>query len=149
MRYNGQVFTFNLDAHTPTEGQTGAWDEGRISPPPEENGDYFSHRRSASPGASSNASIEEDNLGDLPEYLREQWDQATNKICGRPVAMVRYLFMKARHRFVIEQHENLLEELRVVRAHEKIAREEKERALDQVLRTHLGSVFVLLYIPFK
>ena len=131
---------FLLDAQTPTEGQTNAWDEGRISPPLEEHGDYFSQRRSASPGASSNASIEEDGIADLPEYLQARWNPATNKILDRSPAMVRYLLVKSKHRFVLEQHENLLEELRVVREHEKVAREEKERALDRVLRTELGYV---------
>jgi hypothetical protein len=128
------------DAQTPIEGQANAWEDGRVSPLAEEHGDYFSQRRSASPGGSSNASIEEDGIGDLPEYLRVQYDPATNKILGRSPDMIRYLLMKSKQRFVLEQHEHLLEELRVIREQEKVAREAKERALDQVLRTELGWV---------
>lgn len=132
-------YSFSVsDAQTPTEGHPNAWDESRVSPLPEGHEDYFSQRRSASPGASSNASIEEDGLGDIPEYLRAQYNPATNKILGRPPAMIRYLLVKSKHRFVLEQHENLLEELRVIRDQEKVARQEKEQALDQVLRKELG-----------
>jgi len=48
--------------------------------------------------------------------------------------MVMYLLMKAKHRYALEQHESLLEELRVARAEMKKEKEEKERALDEFLR---------------
>jgi len=49
-----------------------------------------------------------------------------------------YLLMKAKHRYALEQHEQLLEELRVMRAELKKEREEKEAAVDKVLRGIFG-----------
>jgi len=52
--------------------------------------------------------------------------------------MVMYLLMKAKHRYALEQHESLLEELRVTKAELKKERDEKEAMLDQLLGTMLG-----------
>ncbi|TFY78073.1 hypothetical protein EWM64_g5937, partial [Hericium alpestre] len=51
---------------------------------------------------------------------------------------VRYLVMKAKHRFVLEQHHALIEELRVLRAAESEMREMKDSALDEVMRMEIG-----------
>ncbi|KAF8883029.1 hypothetical protein BD779DRAFT_1541450 [Infundibulicybe gibba] len=74
----------------------------------------------------------------LPAHLRSQYEPSTNLILGRSPSMVMYLLMKAKHRYALEQHEQLLEELRVVRADLKREREEKELAVDQVLRGLFG-----------
>ena len=49
-----------------------------------------------------------------------------------------YLLMKAKHRYALEQHESLLEELRVARAELKKEKEEKEGTLDDFLRGTFG-----------
>jgi hypothetical protein len=48
--------------------------------------------------------------------------------------MVMYLLMKAKHKYALEQHESLLEELRVARAELKKEKEDKEGTLDDFLR---------------
>jgi hypothetical protein len=69
----------------------------------------------------------------MPHYV-----PSTNLILGRSPSMVMYLLMKAKHRYALEQHEQLLEELRVMRAELKKEREEKEAAVDKVLRGIFG-----------
>lgn len=64
---------------------------------------------------------------------------------GRPSGMVRYLVMKAKHRYALEQHEALIEELRVARWELKRERESKEGLLDEVLRANFGRVRVPLF----
>ncbi len=93
-------------------------------------------RRSASP----DSDIEDPNDSGLPQYLQQQVDPASGKILGRSPDMCRYLVMKAKHRFSLEQHTDLLEELRVIRNEEKRMKEEKEHALDLVLKSCLGCV---------
>ncbi|RDB21758.1 INO80 complex subunit 1 [Hypsizygus marmoreus] len=73
----------------------------------------------------------------LPAHLEQHYDPATHKVLGRSPAMVMYLLMKAKHRYAVEQHESLLEELRVTKAELRREREEKEMVLDRVL----GGVF--------
>jgi hypothetical protein len=63
---------------------------------------------------------------------------ATNLVLGRSPSMVMYLLMKAKHRYAIEQHESLLEELRVARAELRREKDEKEVALDDLLRGCFG-----------
>jgi len=128
---------FKVEGQTPTELAPGnIWDrDDGVTPPLDDRGerDYFSSRRSASPVSSG-----DEREDPLPGYLIEAMDPQTGKIYGRSPAMVRYLIMKAKHRFALEQHENLLEELRVVRNEERRMRQEKEDALDDVLRSCLG-----------
>jgi len=54
--------------------------------------------------------------------------------------MVRYLVMKAKHRFVLEEHELLIEELRHWRTEECDWREAKDIMLDEVMRAEIGCV---------
>lgn len=141
---------FKVDAHTPTDVDSGNYD----GTPVDERGDYFSRRpRSASPGAASEPSTaadgehprvlnpDRDDRDDvLPPHLAAALDPATGTIFGRSPPQARYLVMKAKHRFALEQHESLLEELRVVRCEERRMRVAKETALDGLLRATLGSV---------
>lgn len=144
--------TLKVEGNTPTELSSGAlWaehDEELGTPVRDERGDYLnpaSISRGRSPSALSAASGGGDEREDaLPEHLLQHKDPVTGRIMGRSPAMVRYLLMKAKHRFVLEQHENLIEELRVARAEERRARELKEGALEEVIRMQLGSV--LTYI---
>lgn len=107
--------------------------------------DYFGRMRSISPDrASSGSGGLEDRLEDgLPARLIAAMDPKTGKILGRSPAMVKYLIMKAKHKFVLEQHAHLLEELRVVRTEERRAKLIKEEVLNQVLGSYLGCVLCI------
>ncbi|EJD00427.1 uncharacterized protein FOMMEDRAFT_30475 [Fomitiporia mediterranea MF3/22] len=137
-----------VEGNTPTDLSSGAawadYEDGQGTPLRDDRGDLINPSasgRGRSPSALSNGSGGGDDHEDaLPEHLLQHKDPTTGKITDRTPAMVRYLLMKAKHRFVLEQHESLLEELRVVRAEERRAREQKEIALDEVIRAHLGSV---------
>jgi len=66
---------------------------------------------------------------------------------GRPPGMVKYLIMKAKHRYALEQHEGLIEELRVARWELKKERESKESLLDDVLKANFGAQADTLTTP--
>ena len=74
----------------------------------------------------------------LPSYLAQDLDPATGLIRGRAPGMVKYLVMKAKYLFAIEQHSMLMEELRVLRAEERALRQGKDEALDSVMRVEFG-----------
>ncbi|THV03913.1 hypothetical protein K435DRAFT_962246 [Dendrothele bispora CBS 962.96] len=74
----------------------------------------------------------------LPPQLMASYDAATNTIMGRSPEMVMYLLAKAKHRFAMEQNDLLKKELRLAQLELSKAREDKERALDQVLREAFG-----------
>ncbi|KAF8260036.1 hypothetical protein EI94DRAFT_1749740 [Lactarius quietus] len=74
----------------------------------------------------------------LPSYLAQDLDPATGLIRGRAPAMVKYLVMKAKCHFAIEEHSTLMEELRVLRAEERLLRQGKDEALDSVMRMEFG-----------
>ncbi|THH06238.1 hypothetical protein EW145_g4228 [Phellinidium pouzarii] len=148
---NSQAPVFKVEGHTPTDLSVPApWtehdDAPGVTPPFDERIDYLyppPNPRSTSPGGMSAVSGGGDEHDDsIPVHLLQHLDRQTGKILGRSPEMVRYLIMKAKHRFVLEQHESLLEELRVVRNEERRAREKKEETLDEVLRSYLGSVTV-------
>lgn len=64
-------------------------------------------------------------------------------VLGRTPAMVMYLLMKAKYRHATEQHEDLLEQLRVMKAETKREKELKEEALDQFLKAQFGYVVII------
>lgn len=74
----------------------------------------------------------------LPKHLLQHYVSATNLVLGRSPSMVMYLLMKAKHRYAVDQHESLVEELRVARAELKRENEEKDMALDEFLRQCFG-----------
>lgn len=137
---------FKVEGTTPTEFPgLNPWDDGYdLEPTPLDDREYFASRRSVSPDRTSTASGELGSEEGIPSYLRDAMDPQTGKIHGRSPAMVKYLVMKAKHRYVLEQHENLLEELRVVRYEERRTREEKEEALDLVLGAYYGCANLLI-----
>ncbi|KAJ7656346.1 hypothetical protein DFH06DRAFT_1199313 [Mycena polygramma] len=75
----------------------------------------------------------------LPPHLRARYDPVEDRVLGRSPAMVMYLLMKAKHRYAMQQHGQLMEELRVTRAELKREKDEKELALDNLLRGYFGS----------
>ncbi len=74
----------------------------------------------------------------LPAYLAQDLDPATGLIRGRAPGMVKYLVMKAKFRFALEEHSTLMEELRVLRAEERALRQGKDEALDRVMCMEFG-----------
>ncbi|KAF8495938.1 hypothetical protein F5888DRAFT_510267 [Russula emetica] len=113
---------FKVEPHTPSE----------MHMPSEAGGtpaadDYFNGGRSPSPADEG-----------IPSYLAQDLDPATGLIRGRAPDMVKYLVMKAKFSFALEQHSTLLEELRVLRAEECALRQGKDEALDSVMRMEFG-----------
>lgn len=80
------------------------------------------------------------DMESIPRHLLEVMDHSTGLIMGRSPSMVKYLLMKAKHKWVLEQHETLIEELRVLRHEEKCWKERTDALLDEVLRATLGLV---------
>ncbi|RPD56836.1 hypothetical protein L226DRAFT_574185 [Lentinus tigrinus ALCF2SS1-7] len=83
--------------------------------------------------------FEYDPEDELPPHLLRQADPATGLIMGRSHTQVRYMLMKAKHRWALEQHEALVEELRVLRHEEKCWKERKDALLDELLRKQFGA----------
>ena len=52
--------------------------------------------------------------------------------------MVRYLIVKAKHKHALQEHECLIEELRVARAEQNFWCEKKEELLDEYLKANFG-----------
>jgi len=61
--------------------------------------------------------------------------------------MVKYVIMKSKHRHVLEEHEQLIDELRTLRYEEKLWRQRKDALLDEVLRVSFGSHAEELILP--
>lgn len=80
----------------------------------------------------------------MPVHLLQHYVPETNLVLGRSPSMVMYLLMKAKHRYALEQHESLIEELRVTKAELKKEKEDKERALDALLAGLFGCVYFRL-----
>jgi hypothetical protein len=115
---------FKVEPHTPSEMHIPS--EAGGTPAAD---DYFNGGRSPSP-------VDEG----IPSYLTQDLDPATGLIRGRAPDMVKYLVMKAKFSFALEQHSTLLEELRVLRAEECALRQGKDEALDTVMRMEFGWV---------
>lgn len=105
------------------------------------------HSTSRSPTPPMRPPLQEDDEGytssasdTLPQHLAAHLEPSTNLIYGRSKEMVMYLLMKAKHRYASEQHEYLLDELRVARAELQKEREGKEIAVDHLLRNIFGYV---------
>ena len=85
----------------------------------------------------------------IPSYLAQDLDPATGLIRGRAPDMVKYLVMKAKFSFALEQHSTLLEELRVLRAEECALRQGKDEALDSIMHMEFGWVPSSLSLLFQ
>ncbi|KAJ7289067.1 hypothetical protein C8J57DRAFT_1430123 [Mycena rebaudengoi] len=80
----------------------------------------------------------EPSVETLPAYLRAKYNLAENQVLGRSPAMVMYLLMKAKHRYATEQNAALVEQLRIIRNELEKEKDEKEQALDNLLRGIFG-----------
>ncbi|KAF5347717.1 hypothetical protein D9756_010308 [Leucocoprinus leucothites] len=148
--------TFKVEPHTPSEllddhspytdyprGPDYALDtNGRSrrssSPNDHQPFSYTSVPFPSSGYANGNSEETDPSADSLPEYLTQQIDPKTGLIKGRTPAMVMYLLMKARHRYASEQHDLLLDEWKTTKQELRRLRDEKERALDDVLRVCFG-----------
>lgn len=83
--------------------------------------------------------------GTLPEHLQAHYDPATNLVMDRSPAMVMYILMKAKQKYALEQHDQLLEELRVAKEELKTEKDKKEAMLDSLLKVSFGLVY---FLPF-
>ncbi|KAH9961735.1 hypothetical protein BC827DRAFT_1131323, partial [Russula dissimulans] len=116
---------FKVEPHTPSEMHIPS-EPGGGTPTAD---DYFNGGRSPSPADEG-----------IPSYLIQDLDPVTGLIRGRAPAVVKYLVMKAKYVFALEQHSTLLEELRILRAEECALRQNKDEALDSVMRMDFGFV---------
>ncbi|GBE85613.1 hypothetical protein SCP_0801310 [Sparassis crispa] len=123
---------FKVEPNNHTDGHPD-FDDGRISPL-----DAPVEHASTPLPRSISPDYGDDDDDEIPPQLLAVMDPATHLIMGRTPAMVRYILMKAKHRWVLEQHEALVEELRTVRYEEKCWKERKEALLDELLRIHFG-----------
>ncbi|KAI0667451.1 hypothetical protein C8Q78DRAFT_982346 [Trametes maxima] len=130
--YPGYSSAFKVDPHdedefrlSPIEGSSFA---SRLPPQPV-------RQYSPEPGT-----FEYDPEDELPPHLLRQADPATGMIMGRSHTQVRYMLMKAKHKWAMQQHEALVEELRVLRHEEKCWKERKDALLDELLRRQFGWV---------
>ncbi|KAH9939633.1 uncharacterized protein BXZ73DRAFT_43613 [Epithele typhae] len=80
-----------------------------------------------------------DSEDELPAHLLGQKHPGTGLIMGRSHMHVRYMLMKAKHKWAMEQHEALVEELRALRHEEKCWKERKDALLDSLLKKQFGS----------
>lgn len=128
----------NGDHHSSHADGLGDLDDGRISP---FDTHYDTHnllypngfnRRSPSPDDESD---EDDGI---PAHLLAVMDPATGLIMGRTPAMVKYVLMKAKYQYALQEHENLIEELRTLKYEYKCWRERKDALLDEVLSVTFG-----------
>lgn len=128
---NDGYSTFKIDP--PDNGDF----DDRLSPM-DTNGEHVNGvgRRSISPDLDD----ESDPDDGIPVHLAAQLDPDTGLIMGRSPSLVKYLVMKAKHGKAIEEHESLIEELRMVRHEEQIWRKRKDALLDEVLKQSFGYV---------
>ncbi|KAF9039608.1 hypothetical protein BDZ89DRAFT_981793 [Hymenopellis radicata] len=83
----------------------------------------------------------------IPQHLLHMYDPVSGKIQGRSQHQVMYLLMKAKYRYAQEQHDLLLEELRIAKAQLQREKEAKEIAVDRVLLGLYGAKAEPLVAP--
>lgn len=135
--------TFKIESSTPVEFFMEEGDGRRVISPIEHvRVDYFTtegQHRSPTPEEDSWDEVDDA----LPAHLIHAMDQSTGLIMGRSPDMIRYLVIKAKHRYALEQHEQLIEELRMARLELGREKDSKEAMLDDFLRITFGCVGLL------
>ncbi|KAK7681769.1 hypothetical protein QCA50_015116 [Cerrena zonata] len=137
--------TFRIENHSYAE----LFEDGRMSPF-ESNGLAHHYpngiaQRPISPEMSDDSDEEEN----IPQHLLALRDPETGLIMGRTPSMVKYILMKAKYQYALEEHSNLISELRVLRGEEKAWRQRKDALLDEVLRVLFGSEAEELTMPME
>ncbi|TCD69634.1 hypothetical protein EIP91_006859 [Steccherinum ochraceum] len=126
--------TFRVDV--PLDGEL-MEDFGRVSPlDPSIPLDYYQVQNGF--GVRQDVEVEEDEDEELPPHLVAMQDKRTGLIMGKTPAQVKYIIYKAKHRYALQEHESLIEELRTLRYEEKCWRERKDALLDQLLQVSFG-----------
>jgi hypothetical protein len=143
----GGFNTFKVESSTPVEFYIEEGDGRRVISPIEHvRVDYFTtDGQQGTPSPDEESCDEGDDV--LPDRLMCAMDSETGLIMGRSPEMVRYLVMKAKHRYALEQHEYLIEELRIARSELSREKEAKDVMLDDFLRATFGYVTLLLCYP--
>ena len=136
---------FKVDPHTPSEAVDEAGDyfgasakgraNGRSRRPPR-----GSQLPAASPEEEEEEGYESTASDVLPPSLLLRYDETTGLVLGRTPAKAMYLLMKAKHRFVLEQQEQLQEQLQIAKNEAKKEVEIKEHVLDDLLQRMLGYI---------
>ncbi|KAI0077969.1 hypothetical protein K474DRAFT_1594915 [Panus rudis PR-1116 ss-1] len=127
--------SFRVDhAHHDLHGDN---EEGRMSPF-DTNGLPHPFTNGASSLRPISPDISDDEEDEIPSHLMAYMDPQTGLIMGRTPWMVKYLIMKAKYQFALEEHTNLIAELRTLRQEEKAWRVRKDALLDQVLLELFG-----------
>jgi hypothetical protein len=90
--------------------------------------------------------IEDSDDDQLPSTLAPHYDPQTGLVHGRTVPRAKYLVMKAKHRYALQEHELLIEELNLVREEEAKLRKSKEEVFDRVLEVEIGCVFLSFWL---
>jgi hypothetical protein len=101
------------------------------------NGNGAVHSEPAT-GNKDKSGYDEDDQ--IPERLLQVQDQQTGLIHGRSPAMVKYLLQKAKHKFILEEREQLEKDWTNVNEALNAERDLKEQLLDDVMRKSWGSV---------
>lgn len=134
---------FKVDPHTPSEAVDDAGDYFAPSAKGRANGRSRRSGRGSLLQAPSPEEEEEEGYEStasdvLPPSLQPQFDETTGLVLGRTPAKVMYLLMKAKHRYVLDQQEQLQEQLQIMKNEAKKEGEIKEHVLDDLLQRMLG-----------
>jgi hypothetical protein len=81
---------------------------------------------------------DEDGLNGIPSYILSKRDPVTGLIHRRTPTMIKYLLTKAKYNHAVDEHEHLLEELKLVEREVAAEKEAKEAMLDRMLRANFG-----------
>ncbi|OCH84844.1 hypothetical protein OBBRIDRAFT_807948 [Obba rivulosa] len=135
---------FKVEQTTPAEFYSIEMDDGRLSPV-DASGRQPRQVPAMRPASPDSEVVDIDE--EIPPHLMALRDPATGFIMGRSPTMVKYLLMKAKYRYAIDQHEALVEELRTLRYEEKCWKERKDLLLDELLRAQFGPQAEDLALP--
>jgi hypothetical protein len=109
---------------------------GGASPPPQAAVPHPEQVPNGAPEVPGSGDSSDDEF--LPPTLMHHYDPSTGLVLGRSPILAKYLVMKAKHRYVLEEHEVLVDELELLKAEEISLRASKDEALDRVLHAEIG-----------
>jgi len=154
---NASAFnTFKVEARTPSEQVDGVGNDGSRVNSRSETGANGRQRRQTRPpqlhGSSPNGQGDEEDgytssaSDTLPAHLQEKINEKTGLIMGHTPEKVMYLVMKAKHRFALEQNEQLQERLKATKSEVRKEKGKRDHALDDLLRRMLGYALYLCFL---
>lgn len=145
--------TFKVESHTPSEAVDDPNEYIATVPKSKANGkqrrqlrgSQLQNRHSPSPEDEEEDGYASPSSEFLPPSLQAHFDENTGLVLGRTPAKVMYLVMKAKHRYVLDQHEQLKEQMRIMKDAVDAERNIKERTLDDLFHQMLG--YAATYFP--